>query len=102
LGASIINWDADSSSIKKNESFSDTIATLAQYDPDAIVIRHSNYGAPDYVASQVQCPVIYAGDSWREHPTQALLDAESTEKEESFSEISVFSVANPCSQGVHT
>ena len=75
LGAQIINWDVATSSAKKNESFSDTIATLAQYDPDAIVIRHSEYGAPDYVAKQVQCPVINAGDSWREHPTQALLDA---------------------------
>ena len=75
LGANVINWDVESSSIKKNESFSDTIQTLAEYDPDAIIIRHSEYGAPDYVASMVKCPVINAGDSWREHPTQALLDA---------------------------
>lgn len=75
LGANVINWDIESSSLKKNESFSDTIQTLAEYEPDAIVIRHSEYGAPDYVANLVQCPVINAGDSWREHPTQALLDA---------------------------
>ena len=44
-------------------------------EPDAIVIRHSEYGAPSFVANRVDCPVINAGDSWREHPSQALLDA---------------------------
>lgn len=75
LGADVINWDAAHSALKKGESFSDTIAALNALRPDAIVIRHSEYGAPDYVAAHARCPVINAGDSWREHPTQALLDA---------------------------
>ncbi|HEY8191917.1 MAG TPA: aspartate carbamoyltransferase catalytic subunit [Alphaproteobacteria bacterium] len=75
LGADVINWDVEASSLKKGESFSDTISTLNAMKPDAIVIRHSEFGAPDYVAQRVDCPVINAGDSWREHPTQALLDA---------------------------
>ncbi len=75
LGADVVNWNASSSSLKKDESFSDTIDTLSAMQPDAIIIRHSEYGAPGFVAGRVNCPVINAGDSWREHPTQALLDA---------------------------
>lgn len=75
LGADVVNWNVQTSSIKKDETFSDTIDTLSAMQPDAIVIRHSEYGAPGFVAGRVNCPVINAGDSWREHPTQALLDA---------------------------
>ncbi len=75
LGADVVNWNVQTSSIKKDETFSDTIDTLSAMQPDAIVIRHSEYGAPGFIASRVDCPVINAGDSWREHPTQALLDA---------------------------
>ncbi len=75
LGADVINWDADASSLSKGESFADTVATLNAMLPDAVVIRHKDFAAPEYVANNVGCPVINAGDSWREHPTQALLDA---------------------------
>ncbi|MBU0800406.1 MAG: aspartate carbamoyltransferase catalytic subunit [Alphaproteobacteria bacterium] len=76
LGAEAINLDIATSSVKKGETLMDTVATMAAIvRPDAIVMRHSEYGAPGYVAPHVKCPVINAGDSWREHPTQALLDA---------------------------
>lgn len=74
LGAEVINWNKDTSSLKKGESFMDTIDTLNAMKPDAVVLRHSEYGAPKYVAKRMDCPVINGGDSWREHPTQALLD----------------------------
>lgn len=74
LGASLVNWDEKTSSAQKGESFSDTLRYLGGYKPDAIVMRHSEYNAPHYVTRFVSCPVINAGDSWREHPTQALLD----------------------------
>jgi aspartate carbamoyltransferase catalytic subunit len=75
LGASVINWDIENSSLKKNETFLDTVLTLGAMRPDAVIVRHSEYGAPDFMAARMDCPVINAGDSWREHPTQALLDA---------------------------
>lgn len=75
LGAQVVVWHPEISSIHKNESFNDTIDTLAAMKPDGIVIRHSEYGAPGFVASRVDCPVVNGGDSWREHPSQALLDA---------------------------
>lgn len=75
LGAKVINWNAQTSSLNKGESFSDTIDTLNAMSPDAVVLRHSEYGAPGFVAKRMNCPVLNGGDSWREHPTQALLDA---------------------------
>lgn len=76
LGADVVNMDIQTSSVSKGESLLDTIQTLeAMLRPDAIIIRHKEYGAPGFVASKVACPVINAGDSWHEHPTQALLDA---------------------------
>ncbi|PJB73479.1 MAG: aspartate carbamoyltransferase catalytic subunit [Alphaproteobacteria bacterium CG_4_9_14_3_um_filter_47_13] len=76
LGADWINIDLDRSSLTKGESLPDTLHTLeAIVRPDALVVRHHEYGAPQFIARHVNCPVINAGDSWREHPTQALLDA---------------------------
>lgn len=76
LGADVVNIDVRTSSINKGESLLDTIQTLSSMlRPDAIVVRHSEYGAPHFVSTIVDCPVINAGDSWHEHPTQALLDA---------------------------
>lgn len=75
LGADVIKWNPMTSSLSKGENFTDTIDTLCAMKPDAIVLRHSEFGAPKFVAARSGCPVINGGDSWREHPTQALLDA---------------------------
>ncbi|GJL86028.1 MAG: aspartate carbamoyltransferase [Micavibrio sp.] len=81
LGANVVNWQVENSAMRKDESFLDTILTLNQMRPDAIIIRHVEFGAPNFVATRVDCPVINGGDSWREHPTQALLDALTMERE---------------------
>ncbi len=76
LGADWVNINIETSSVKKGESLLDTVQTLYTIArPDAIIVRHKEYGAPRFIAQHVSCPVINAGDSWREHPTQALLDA---------------------------
>jgi aspartate carbamoyltransferase catalytic subunit len=75
LGADQMNLQAESSSLKKGESLLDTVRTLDAMKPDCIVMRHSSSGAPDFVARNLQLPVINAGDGTHEHPTQALLDA---------------------------
>jgi aspartate carbamoyltransferase catalytic subunit len=75
LGADQMNLQAESSSLKKGESLLDTVRTLDAMKPDCIVMRHSSSGAPDYVARNLDLPVINAGDGTHEHPTQALLDA---------------------------
>ena len=75
LGADQMNLQAESSSLKKGESLSDTVRTLEAMKPDAIVIRHGSSGAAEFVSTRVDVPVINAGDGTHEHPTQALLDA---------------------------
>ncbi|MEM9468982.1 MAG: aspartate carbamoyltransferase catalytic subunit [Pseudomonadota bacterium] len=75
LGAQVVHWDAKTSSLNKGETFHDTITTLNAMSPDGVIVRHSEFGAPKTISTLVDCPVINAGDSWNEHPTQALLDA---------------------------
>jgi aspartate carbamoyltransferase catalytic subunit len=75
LGADTINFQAESSSMKKGESLLDTARTLDAMKPDCIVMRHACSGSCEFVAHHLEIPVINAGDGWHEHPTQALLDA---------------------------
>ena len=65
---------AAGSSVDKGESLKDTALTLGAYDPDVIVIRHPQIGAPQLVARYTDAHVVNAGDGKHQHPTQALLD----------------------------
>src|SRR5207249_334387 len=73
-GAEVVRCDVDRSSVKKGESFVDTVQTLEALGADAIVIRHPMAGAPTLASQLVRCAVINAGDGMHEHPTQGLLD----------------------------
>lgn len=75
LGAHTVLISAIGSSIEKGESLLDTGYTLRAVGADAIVIRHPNAGAPHVLAQHLDVPVINAGDGLHEHPSQALLDA---------------------------
>jgi aspartate carbamoyltransferase catalytic subunit len=75
LSADVINFSAKGSSVSKGESLKDTALTLQAMGADAVVIRHSESGAPYRLAQWVDGVVINAGDGTHEHPTQALLDA---------------------------
>jgi aspartate carbamoyltransferase catalytic subunit len=75
LGCDVINVTLEGSSIKKGESFTDTLKTINAMLPDLMVIRHSSEGAAQEAADILDCPVINGGDGTNEHPTQALLDA---------------------------
>ncbi|MFT6559702.1 aspartate carbamoyltransferase catalytic subunit [Sneathiella sp.] len=76
LGADVINMSVGSSSVKKGETLIDTAMTLNAMRPDILVIRHSDSGAPHLLSQKVDCAVINGGDGSHEHPTQALLDAQ--------------------------
>jgi aspartate carbamoyltransferase catalytic subunit len=65
---------ASGSSVEKGESLRDTIRTLTAYQPDVIVIRHVQIGAPKLIAETTSAHVVNAGDGKHQHPTQALLD----------------------------
>lgn len=68
------------SSVSKGETLEDTITTLGQY-ADAIVLRHPETGAVRRAAEVSPVPVINAGDGIGEHPTQALLDLYTIQRE---------------------
>ena len=74
LSADTLSMKASGSSVDKGESLKDTALTLSAYDPDVIVIRHPQIGAPQLVASVTDAHVVNAGDGKHQHPTQALLD----------------------------
>ena len=74
LSADVINISGSTSSTTKGESLIDTARNLEAMNPDMLVIRHSSSGVPSMIASQINCPVVNAGDGSHEHPTQALLD----------------------------
>jgi aspartate carbamoyltransferase catalytic subunit len=74
LSADTMSIKASGSSVDKGESLKDTAITLGAYDPDVIVLRHPQIGAPDLVARVTRAHIVNAGDGKHQHPTQALLD----------------------------
>src|SRR5438046_798452 len=74
LSADTMSIKSSGSSVDKGESLKDTAITLGAYDPDVIVIRHPQIGAPHLVARVTEAHVVNAGDGKHQHPTQALLD----------------------------
>ncbi|MEU4451090.1 aspartate carbamoyltransferase catalytic subunit [Nocardioides sp. NPDC023903] len=74
LSADVINLSAKGSSASKGESLRDTVLTVTAMGVDGLVMRHSASGAAHQVAGWLDIPVINAGDGMHEHPTQALLD----------------------------
>jgi aspartate carbamoyltransferase catalytic subunit len=75
LGADVLSFQKDASSVAKGESLEDTVRNLDAIGADALVVRHPAAGAPQLVARAVRASVINAGDGAHEHPTQGLLDA---------------------------
>lgn len=74
------------SSAVKGETLEDTIKVLCQYDPDIIVLRHDETGAADRAAAVVEAngykvSIVNAGDGRGQHPTQALLDLYTIQRE---------------------
>ena len=74
LGGSVLGFSsADSSSIAKGESLTDTIRTVGCYS-DIIAMRHPKEGAPMAASFRSPVPIINAGDGGHNHPTQTLTD----------------------------
>ena len=74
LSADIVNFSGTGSSLKKGESFKDTVQNLEAMKIDAVVMRHPVPGAPYQLTRFIDAVVINAGDGAHEHPTQAILD----------------------------
>jgi aspartate carbamoyltransferase catalytic subunit len=68
------------SSMAKGESIADTARVVSGYS-DVLVVRHPDTGAVAEFAAASNVPVVNAGDGAGEHPSQALLDVYTMEKE---------------------
>lgn len=69
-----------SSSAAKGETIADTVRVIEHY-ADVIVQRHPALGSARVAAEAASVPVINGGDGAGEHPTQALLDLYTIQKE---------------------
>lgn len=76
LSADVLNLDISTSATSKGEALSDMLQNLEAMASDLFVVRHSQSGAPHFIAESVTpgVAVINAGDGWHAHPTQAMLD----------------------------
>lgn len=74
LSADIVNMQAQASSLLKGETLLDTVKNIEALQVDLVVLRHSAPGAQNFIAQNLKCGVINAGDGAHSHPTQALLD----------------------------
>lgn len=81
LSADVVSIKGAGSSVDKGESLKDTILTLDAYGPDVFVIRHGGVGACHLAARFTDAAVLNAGDGKHEHPSQALLDLYTIERE---------------------
>jgi aspartate carbamoyltransferase catalytic subunit len=81
LGGSKIGFaEVDSASVRKGENLADTMRTVENY-ADVIAMRHPLDGAAKLAAEYSKIPVINGGSGSEEHPTQALLDLYTIQKE---------------------
>lgn len=81
LGGSVLDTTGFTfSSIAKGESLADTSRVISGY-ADVIVLRHPDTGSVAEFAKDARVPVINGGDGIGEHPTQALLDLYTIERE---------------------
>jgi aspartate carbamoyltransferase catalytic subunit len=82
LGGTVVGAEdaREHSSGSKGETLEDTARIVGGY-ADGIVVRHYEEGAAARMAVVSPVPIINAGDGPHEHPTQALLDLFTIEKE---------------------
>lgn len=82
LGGDVVTTESaqEFSSAAKGETLEDTIRIVAGY-ADVIVLRHFENGASGRAAAVSPVPIINAGDGPGQHPTQALLDVYTIQRE---------------------
>lgn len=73
LGAKVLTFNSEVSSMQKGETFYDTVKTFEMIGSDAMVIRHKENEYYKQL-SGVKVPILSGGDGTGNHPTQSLLD----------------------------
>lgn len=74
LGAEVINFVPENSSVKKGETVYDTLKTLESLGVDSIILRHADDNVFDSLHGRFDLPLVNAGAGKLEHPSQGLLD----------------------------
>jgi aspartate carbamoyltransferase catalytic subunit len=74
LGGMYIDFDAESSSLKKGETLEETLLTLKCQGVDLCIIRQSISHELEAFKKDPPVRIINGGDGTNQHPTQALLD----------------------------
>jgi len=74
LGMHVVDFDVETSSLKKDESMRDTFLTLDAMNVDALVIRTAQLGLPKEASQTMDCSLLNGGEGNHAHPTQALFD----------------------------
>ena len=74
MGMRVISFSPESSSLKKDESFYDTIKVIDALGVDIIVIRHSENQYYNQLLGHINAAILNGGDGTGDHPTQSLLD----------------------------
>jgi aspartate carbamoyltransferase catalytic subunit len=81
LGGSTIGFaEAEITSVRKGENLADTIRTVENY-ADIVALRHPLEGAAKLAAEFSKVPILNAGSGAEEHPTQAIMDLYTLQKE---------------------
>ena len=73
LGCKTMDFEAETSSMKKGETLYDTVKTFESLGVDAVVIRHRE---DEYYKQleNIKIPILNGGDGTKDHPSQSLLD----------------------------
>ena len=74
LGMRVISFNPGASSLKKDETFYDTVKVFDSLGMDAVVIRHVENEYYNQLVGHVKAAIINGGDGTGNHPTQSLLD----------------------------
>ena len=81
LGGETFVLEPLSSSMVKGETLVDTVRNLDAIGFSVLVVRHHRAGAAAVAARYFGGSVVNAGDGWHAHPTQALLDLFTLQRE---------------------
>lgn len=69
----MLTFNTEVSSMKKGETFYDTVKAFEMIGADALIIRHKENRYYDQLTN-VKVPILSGGDGTVSHPTQSLLD----------------------------
>ncbi len=74
LGMRVVSFNPEGSSLKKDESFYDTIKVFDSFGVDVLVIRHTENAYYNQLLGHINAAILNGGDGTGNHPTQSLLD----------------------------